>query len=798
MAHDDWLRCFEDQVYPFLQKYSPGKAGLLRSYADSFKLARELSDETTVCFLGQSNVGKSTLINAIAAGSQQLVPSGGDGGPLTALATKIRYGERAGFRVEYHSGDKLNQIRFALEKHHRPNPSMETNEEALEAASVATSAAADGSANPSGHAEVKDDYEKQARLLIKGSQQKATDAQYLAGCLRLAIGTTPAPQTVPDAEDASRIERIRVILDGYARKNLPYERHVTGSAYDPAFDSDLRAHAAGFLSPLIKTITVWWPSPLLKDGLVLVDLPGTGIAGDEYKKETSNFIQHEARLVLAVVDKSGFTGASVQLLSETGFLVRLLAGTDDRANNCCQLAVAVTKIDEAAYEEFKRERAFPPEQRRSRTEIYKKKAELVISSVKQQTAEELAKNLTTRSGSDLIREGFQDAQTYLLDSLEVYPVNAPEYGRFLACDKDDLPQTVEIADTGIPRLVEFLAALSKKERDTRESRILQGFTAFRDAIREELGERRRACEEPLHSAEESEKLRAELDRFMKDLRRDYEDRQNSFRQFILKTAEVRVKFLVSEAKHECRDKIEDLLTEIDDIHWSSLRATVRKGGRFNSSSGGEIDIPDRFLRCFQEPLALVWSTHLLKEIRAENALLAEDTLKLVSMVHDWARRQAAVKLAPKVIELQESNLKKRVEQMKTLGREAIDEMRKEVKDRLLSVITPAVKKRCGEFVQSHQDEGKGVSNRMREMFRDLATKKLVDAVSQPAEDLLLKKFRSVRDEFLNAVNNWGDPLDEAADAIVQRHETILARDDQKMRREMIAQIAAIEAKLPLN
>ena len=44
---------------------------------------------------------------------------------------------------------------------------------------------------------------------------------------------------------------------------------------------------------------------------------------------------------------------------------------------------------------------------------------------------------------------------------------------------------------------------------------------------------------------------------------------------------------------------------------------------------------------------------------------------------------------------------------------------------------------------------------------------------------------------------YNDKLaDYSIDAIVQRHETLLARDDQKMRREMLVQIAAIEAKLP--
>jgi hypothetical protein len=40
---------------------------------------------------------------------------------------------------------------------------------------------------------------------------------------------------------------------------------------------DLKAHAAGFLSPLIEEIHVGWPSDVLKAGVTLVDLPGAGL-----------------------------------------------------------------------------------------------------------------------------------------------------------------------------------------------------------------------------------------------------------------------------------------------------------------------------------------------------------------------------------------------------------------------------------------------------------------------------------------------------------------------------------------
>ena len=71
------------------------------------KRATELSEtELAVCFLGNSGVGKSTLINAIIGGDRGVVPSGGVG-PLTAQALVVRHNERAGFEVEYHGAGQL-------------------------------------------------------------------------------------------------------------------------------------------------------------------------------------------------------------------------------------------------------------------------------------------------------------------------------------------------------------------------------------------------------------------------------------------------------------------------------------------------------------------------------------------------------------------------------------------------------------------------------------------------------------------------------------------------------------------
>ena len=80
----------------------------------SREAAATLGQELTICFLGNSGVGKSTLINALVADGHTVVQSGGIG-PLTAQAISVRYGEQPRIEVEYHGTGRLWQLLFGLE-----------------------------------------------------------------------------------------------------------------------------------------------------------------------------------------------------------------------------------------------------------------------------------------------------------------------------------------------------------------------------------------------------------------------------------------------------------------------------------------------------------------------------------------------------------------------------------------------------------------------------------------------------------------------------------------------------------
>src|SRR5271165_2372702 len=98
----------------FFAEHTPTNLPQLEN--DSVRLGRllEREEEVVVCVLGQAAVGKSTLLNALVADADTVLPAGGIG-PLTALATKVRVSEEPYFLVRYQDRKQLHGVRLAIE-----------------------------------------------------------------------------------------------------------------------------------------------------------------------------------------------------------------------------------------------------------------------------------------------------------------------------------------------------------------------------------------------------------------------------------------------------------------------------------------------------------------------------------------------------------------------------------------------------------------------------------------------------------------------------------------------------------
>jgi hypothetical protein len=168
-----------------------------------------------ICFLGSSGVGKSTLINAIVAGSTSVVPSGGIG-PLTARELRIQFGEQKFLSVAYHQPKQVWRLLFALEKMF-PKELQAAGKELEETKQLLSdedqfdldSSSATESNQGMTRAEA---YRKLAVLIVTGKQDSDVSLTYVWDSLREVMGKPRDFGTQRRDCDQVRLQRLRFIF----------------------------------------------------------------------------------------------------------------------------------------------------------------------------------------------------------------------------------------------------------------------------------------------------------------------------------------------------------------------------------------------------------------------------------------------------------------------------------------------------------------------------------------------------------------------------------------------------------
>jgi GTP-binding protein EngB required for normal cell division len=784
-------RWYRERLRPFLTEYLQDKiSGLDESAARIRALDRSVSEELAVCFLGASGVGKSTLINALVAGKDLILPSGGIG-PLTALAMEVRYGEVPSFEAEYHTARNLWQgIGFPLERGHATILKETTGRDAD--TTVPTDLMPDEEevelfdSPQSDESEARkrlEVFRKQAQLLIKGSQDVMTDLPYLVDSVREAAGMKRSWGTAVLPEDEERVRNIRAAL-ALAKSGNKYHCEFNN---DPrVFRRDLHEHASGFLAPLIKELHVRWNSPLLGPGIVLVDLPGVGVASDAYKQTTRKWINEKAKAVVLVVDHRGITESVADLLRTSEFLTRMLFSADERAHDPVALAVAVTRLDDAA--EIERAK----EQRGTKAEHLAEQFNRARSLMRSQLRQELER--VWESGDAQVRTAQRSVIQQLSDDLLAFPLSAPQYRRLLADDPDDRAFITNVEQSGIPPMQRSLADVASARRADarlRRDESIQAFVtqsiALIDLVRAQWTGNQ-------HTEQEVAELQSELETVLGPLRKEFLVRQGQFREFLKTTMPERIGALVIRAKDSARTEINQYLRGLRDAHWSTLRASVRREGTFYGAR--HINLPDDFARKFVEPVAEVWGKSIIQEIRRRTREFAADCERMVTGLAKWCREQGT-RVPPSLLDAQIEALRADIKQIDIAGREIINSLRDRVKNELAAAIQKPIKTKCNAFVKKGDDIGRGVKMRILDLFDELADATTA-AAAEAANILLLQCFREVELELQEVRKDLENPLDSAADAILQAHRRRTERADTKSRSAVLETCDAVAAAVPIQ
>lgn len=800
---------FESHAKPFFAKHAPQKIDAIDSDRNRLASLLARSDDVTVCFLGHSGVGKSTLLNALVAKDQQVLPAGGIG-PLTAQATEVHYSPDPTFRVTYHPKTHLWRMVFALETRLRRQQKIGTQKEAASSDSPGEEILLTAQLSEDAKKEAEFDatsteistedgtrvdslegYIKQAKNMVCGTQFIEKPLEYLVDALRLACHQKPAWNQEPDAEDHKRVLRISKILKD-EKSSRTHERR--GSPYDREFMEELKAHAAGFLSPLIERIEVGWPAEVLKSGVKLVDLPGVGIAQDSYRDVTKAYVREKARAVIVVVDRAGPTEATIDLLRTSGYWDRLVGSADDPTSDPCSLLIAVTKVDDVTQEEYlsKTSNLAPGETKPKRKEIFAQLVAEFVPRMRMQVSEQLSKIET--STNEAVQTARIQARETLLKNLEIHPVSAPEWRRLINEDEDDRPFLSDPNQTGVPNLQATLNRLAEAEKQAREDQIREVSERLSSTLLSELQVMQASWQQDNRAAEEAARLASELEKFLKPKEEEYRSRAAAFREFLETSIQAKIEALVHEAREVAERDVNVYLFRLSSAHWSTLRAAVRRGGTFYGSRN--INLPDDISGYFQEPMAAVWGQKLLKVIRTRTTDLANDIQQMVGEICDWAKTNAGTALNTKMLEAQQKRVVGLASQMKAVGKEAVDEMREVVKNELTATIRNPIKTACEKFVRDGDDYGPGVKHRVLELFRHLA-REATSAAREPTTRILKQQAAHVRDEIQAEFKKGGNPLQETADLIIERHEDRVRRSDAQKRKAVLAEIESVLERYPL-
>ena len=733
----------------------------------------QLNTPFRVAVLGQARVGKSTLINALVADTASVVPSGGGDGPLTANALRVSYGCEKRFTVRYHPRRKINEMLFGLERKLERQSGLRAA--ALEAASLQPEDegelkwASDLELTPSESKESEsEELSRQVRLITAGSQSVDRPLAYLVDALLHVLGKAPKHGTTFLDEDLPRLDRVKIAVEsGTAKKTKEFAN------LPPAqFNTELRLHASGHLAPLIYEMQIEWPSALLQNQVEVVDLPGLGVHNDPFESVTTRYLRSEAQAVMLVTDSGGVRKNEASLLRD--FLNRLLHAGDNPDADPVTLIMAVVQIDNIAVERWKNDRE---ENGGNALKNRAQHFEDLVTSIRQNMVKQLSDLLTEiwQSSDESLQRDKALVIERLIKRVKIFPLSAPQYRDILSEDPESPPFLKSAESTQVPALREALAELSRQYRKENETRLGEAAGRFFGQLRARLMLAHAQLSSDTRVLEERQSMEDQLDDFLGPKQREFDTRRGAFRNHLRETVPEQIQSRVLQASEVSRKEINAYLRTLRGYHWATLRASVRRNGVFDGAR--RIQLPHDFALRFEEPIAQIWSNHILRSLRTDTGQFADDQATLLRAILSWAK-ESGIKVTTKLLEALIGEVEEQRKQLNAVGKDAIEELRAAVNKELLTKIEEPIRRRCEVFIKKGDDVGPGVMQRMLGMFEELASD-VVESARAPATKLLITRFREVESEITQELHQHANPIAEAKDALLQKLDRQLAREGTK-------------------
>jgi predicted GTPase len=458
--------------------------------------------------------------------------------------------------------------------------------------------------------------------------------------------------------------------------------------------------------PIVKVVRVRGPFSALACGAKLVDLPGLNDPNEARERITKNYLK-TCRFVWLIFNiKRLLTRDIWNIMLSEDFLRQVVM--DGRVGSLTFVGTASDDIElDSGIEQF------GLSEDAVEADVVLARNREVRKAVSRQL-KEVSSDLVDRAGEEQEKTG---QLTTAFQRAGVFTVSAKEYLRLSGLSKTHAVILNHVDETEVPALRKHLDGICAAYGVDAHCKSLQKqMGMIEDEIRRAVIAQRvrveRRAETTLGQRQEVEKAAEGARMFLRNNLTDFHER---FVQNLEADQEIfreRLKASIQRGRMET----DNVLARWSRMHWATMRAVVRWGGRFVGSTGTH-DFPADLAKPILDPIVLAWADFFGDRLslgldKWTDRLLASAERffsDLARITRDDSTDPRVAQDTKKVAEVTDRLLRELLGQAKAGAKEKIDEVRRTLYEQIPTQIRNSLKP---GFEKAAQESGPGMKRRM--------------------------------------------------------------------------------------